>query len=134
MPSVLVDSNVILDIFTNDPVWESWSSQALRTAADNNRLVINPIVYAEISVRFSRIEDVDAALPAIFEREPIRYEAAFLAAKAYSAYRRHSGSKTAALPDFFIGAHAAVMGYELLTRDVGRYRAYFPGLKLVAPA
>ena len=134
MPTVLVDSNVILDIFTADPAWSEWSSRALRDAADNNRVVINPIVYSEISVRFSRIEDIDAALPSVLEREPIPYEAAFLAGKVFSTYRRRSGNKTAPLPDFFIGAHAAVSGYTLLTRDTARYRTYFPALKIIAPA
>jgi predicted nucleic acid-binding protein len=133
MPTVLVDSNVILDIFTADPAWSEWSSRALRDAADNNRVVINPIVYSEISVRFSRIEDIDAALPSVLEREPIPYEAAFLAGKVFSTYRRRSGNKTTPLPDFFIGAHAAVSGYALLTRDTARYRTYFPSLKLIAP-
>jgi hypothetical protein len=134
MPTVLVDSNVVLDIFTGDLAWSEWSSRALRDAADNNRVVINPIVYSEISVRFSRIEDVDVALPSILEREPIPYEAAFLAGKVYSTYRRRSGNKTTPLPDFFIGAHAAVSGYALLTRDEARYRTYFPSLRLIAPA
>jgi predicted nucleic acid-binding protein len=134
MPTVLVDSNIILDIFTGDPAWSDWSSQALRDAADNNRVAINPIIFAEISVRFSRIEDADAALPSILERESIPYEAAFLAGKVYSTYRRRSGNKTTPLPDFFIGAHAAVSGYELLTRDAARFRTYFPSLKIIAPA
>ena len=133
MPTVLVDSNVILDIFTGDPSWSEWSSRALRDAADDNRVVINPIVFSEISARFSRIEDIDAALPSILEREPIPYEAAFLAGKVYSTYRQRSGNKTTPLPDFFIGAHAAVSGYTLLTRDRGRYRTYFPNLALITP-
>jgi len=131
--AVLVDSNVILDVLTRDKVWETWSSEALSEAADNHRLIINAIVYAEVSVRFSRIEDIDAALPPILEREQIPYQAAFLAGKVYSLYRRQSGQRPAPLPDFFIGAHAAVSGYQLLTRDISRYRTYFPSLPLIAP-
>jgi predicted nucleic acid-binding protein len=134
MPTVLVGSNVFLDIFTGDPAWSDWSSLVLRDAADNNRVAINPVIYSEISVRFSRMEDIDSVLPSILEREPIPYEAASLAGKVYSTHRRRSGNKTTALPNFFIGAHAAVSGYTLLTRDTGRYRTYFPALKLIAPA
>lgn len=133
MTAVLVDSNVILDVLTRDKVWEPWSSEALCEAADNHRLVINAIVYAEVSVRFSRIEDIDTALPPILEREQIPYQAAFLAGKVYSLYRRQCGQRPAPLPDFFIGAHAAVSGYQLLTRDISRYRTYFPSLPLIAP-
>jgi predicted nucleic acid-binding protein len=134
MSTVLVDSNVLLDIFTEDPRWLSWSSTALEHAADDARLVINPIIYGEVSARFERIEDLDEALPpAIFEREPIPYEAAFLAGKAFLAYRRRSGNKASPLPDFYIGAHAAIRGYRVLTRDVTRYRSYFPKLTLIAP-
>ena len=96
--------------------------------------MINPIIYAEVSVGFDTIEEVDEALPpTIFDREPIPYDAAFLAAKAYAAYRRQTGTKTSPLPDFYIGAHAAVSGYRVLTRDVARYRTYFPKLTLIAP-
>jgi predicted nucleic acid-binding protein len=134
MSAVLVDSNVLFDILTDDERWRPWSSRALEQAADEGRLVINPIVYAELSVGFDTIEEADNALPpTIFDREPIPYDAAFLAAKAYAAYRRRSGTKTSPLPDFYIGAHAAVSGYRVLTRDVARYRAYFPKLTLIAP-
>jgi predicted nucleic acid-binding protein len=135
MTSILVDSNVLLDVMSEDARWFSWSANSLERAADSFRLVINPIIYAEISVRFSRIEDLDNALPkAIFEREAIPYEAAFLAGKCFVAYRRRGGSKPSPLPDFFIGAHAAVAGYRLMTRDTSRYRTYFPKLNLIAPA
>ena len=134
MTAVLVDSNVLLDIMTEDARWFSWSAETLADAADRFRLVINPIIFAEVSIRYSRIEDLDTALPkTILDREPIPYEAAFLAGKAFLAYRRRGGSKRSALPDFFIGAHAAIAGYDLITRDARRYRTYFPKLALIAP-
>jgi predicted nucleic acid-binding protein len=134
MTAVRVDSNVLLDVMTEDASWLSWSVSAIERAADTSRLVINPVIYAEASVRFTKIEELDAALPSdLFEREPIPYEAAFLAGKAYLAYRRRGGTRRSPLPDFFIGAHAAVTSYRLLTRDPARYRAYFPKLSLIAP-
>jgi predicted nucleic acid-binding protein len=133
--AVLVDSNVLLDIMTEDPQWFSWSAGALARAAETMRLVINPIIYAEVSIRYSRIEDLNDALPPTFvEREPLPYEAAFLAGKAFLIYRKHSGVKRSPLPDFFIGAHASIARYRLLTRDAGRYRTYFPKLPLIAPS
>jgi len=132
--AVLVDSNVILDLMTEDERWAEWSAQALEAAAERSRIVINPIVYAEISVRFSRIEDLEAALPKdMIDREALPYEAAFLAAKVFQRYRKKGGKRTSTLPDFLIGAHAAVAGYALLTRDTRRYRTYFPKLTLIAP-
>lgn len=132
--SVFVDSSVILDIFTEDSAWSDWSSHALATAAESSPLVINPVVYSEVSVRFSRIEELDIALPADrFVREPIPYEAAFLAGKASVIYRRRGGSRSSPLPDFFIGAHAAIAGHQLLTRDPDRFSSYFPKLDLIAP-
>ena len=134
MVPVLVDSNVLLDVMTQDARWFSWSAKALESAAETSRLVINPVVYAEVSIRYSRIEDLEAALPAtMFDREPIPWESAFLAGKVFLAYRRRKGTRASPLPDFFIGAHAAVAGYRLLTRDSARYRTYFPRLLLVAP-
>jgi len=134
MTAVLLDSNVLLDLMTEDPRWFSWSASAVASAADSSRLVINAVIYAEVSVRYSLIEDLEAALPkALIEREALPYEAAFLAAKAFLAYRRRGGAKRSPLPDFFIGAHAAVAGYRLLTRDAVRYRTYFPGLLLISP-
>ena len=131
----LVDSNILLDLMTEDARWFQWSSDTLRRAADATRIIINPVIYAEVSVRYRRIEDLDAALPRIMiEREAIPFEAAFLAGKAYLSYRRRGGARLSPLPDFFIGAHAAVAGYGLLTRDARRYRMYFPRLTLVAPA
>jgi predicted nucleic acid-binding protein len=134
MTAVLIDSNVLLDLMTEDPRWFSWSAKALTNAAETLRLVINPIIYAEVSIRYSRIEDLNAALPkAMIDREPIPYEAAFLAGKAFRVYRRRGGTKRSTLPDFFVGAHASVAGYSLLTRDATRYRTYFPKLPLIAP-
>jgi len=132
--SALVDSNVILDIFTRDPEWFEWSSSVLVSAASRSGLVINPVIYAEVSVRFSRIEDLDAALPLDqFAREPIPYPAAFLVGKAFVLYRRRGGARSSPLPDFFIGAHAAVTGHQLITRDATRLRSYFPNLDLISP-
>jgi predicted nucleic acid-binding protein len=134
MTAILVDSNVLLDVMTEDARWFSWSAGAIERAADSFRLVVNPIIYAEVSVRYSRIEELDAALPrSMFDREAIPYEAAFLAGKCFLAYRQRGGTRQSPLPDFFIGAHAAVAGYQLMTRDAARYRTYFPKLSLVAP-
>jgi predicted nucleic acid-binding protein len=134
MIAVLVDSNVLLDILNEDATWFAWSSAALEGAGDGARLVINPIIYGEVSVRYSSVEALDEALPRMtFDREPIPYQAAFLAGKAYLAYRRAGGMKPSLLPDFLIGAHAAIAGYQLLTRDTARYSTYFPRLRLIAP-
>ena len=135
MTAVLLDANVLLDVMTEDARWLAWSAEAIERAADRYRLVINPVIYAEVSMRYSRIEELDAALPkTMFDREAIPYEAAFLAGKSFLAYRRRGGTKQSTLPDFFIGAHAAVAGYLLMTRDAARYRTYFPKLPLIAPA
>jgi predicted nucleic acid-binding protein len=123
MTAVLIDANVLLDVMSEDARWFAWSAGAVAHAADRSRLVINPVIYAEVSVRYSRIEEFDAALP----------RAAFLAGKSFLAYRRRGGSKRSPLPDFFIGAHAAVAGYRLMTRDAARYRTFFPRLVLIAP-
>lgn len=134
MSTFLIDSNVLLDIVSGDPDWAAWSESVLQDAADRGRLVINPIVYAEVSVRFSSIEELEDALPdQFFDREPIPYAAAFLAAKCFVEYRRRGGRKQSPLPDFFIGAHAALASYTLITRDVSRYRTYFPSLRLISP-
>jgi len=133
--TVLVDSNVILDIFTEDPKWFDWSARKLSEWAEKDHLVINPIIYAEVSIRFEKIEDLEDALPhGIFIREELPWEAAFLAGKCFLAYKKRKGTKTSPLPDFYIGAHAAIRNYALLTRDARRYRAYFPKLKLIAPS
>ena len=134
MAAVLIDSNVLLDLITEDRQWFAWSYTTITDAAEHSRLIINPIVYAEISVRYSSIEDLNAAIPTtMVDREPIPYEAAYLAGKAFSIYRKRGGKKRSTLPDFFIGAHASVAGYTLLTRDATRYRTYFPRLALIAP-
>jgi hypothetical protein len=131
----MVDSNVLLDVLTEDRQWFAWSSGMLERVAEDHILVINPIVYAEVSVRYDRIEDLEAALPvSILERRPIPWEAAFLAGKCFVRYRRQGGERRSVLPDFFIGAHAAVEGMALLTRDQGRYKSYFPALKVLSPA
>ena len=134
MEAVLVDSNVLLDVATNDPVWGDWSAEALERTADEAILVINPLVYAEVSIGFDAIEDLEAALPIeLYRREELPYEAGFLAGKCFLRYRRAGGLKRSPLPDFYIGAHAAVAGYRLLTRDATRYQTYFPNLALIAP-
>jgi hypothetical protein len=132
--TVLVDSNILLDVLTEDAEWSERSSAALAEAGDRSRLVINPIIFAAVSIGFSRIEDLDDVLPhTVFDREPLPHEAAFLAGKAYLAYRRRGGERRSSLTDFLIGAHAAVSDYELITRDAARYRTYFPRLRLIAP-
>lgn len=132
--AIFVDSNVLLDVLTEPGEWAEWSAAALAAAANRAPLVINAIVYAEISVRFPTIEALEAALPRnLLHREPISENAAFLAGKAFLAYRRRGGTRTAPLPDFLIGAHAATAGHTLLTRDSARYRTYFPRLPLIAP-
>ena len=132
--TVLVDSNVLLDILTEDPRWFSWSAEALARSADEAALAINPIIYAEVSIRFSRIEDLEEALaPHLFERHPLPWETGFLAGKCFLRYRRQGGRKRSTLPDFYVGAHAAIAGMDLLTRDATRYRTYFPTLRLIAP-
>lgn len=134
MSATLVDSNILLDVLTEDPKWFSWSSAALEKRAEESVLVIDPIIYAEVSIRFERIEDLEEALPAsMFRRDSLPWEAAFLAGKCFASYRRHGGVKQSPLPDFYIGAHAAVAGMTLMTRDRGRYSTYFPSLEVVAP-
>jgi len=131
--SILVDSNVILDLFTKDPNWLEWSLEALLNGAEEEELVINPIIYAEISTDFSDIRALEQVIPQYFRREQLPWEAAFLAGKCFVEYRRRGGHKRSPLPDFFIGAHAAVRGMKLLTRDPVRYRKYFPKLEMIAP-
>jgi hypothetical protein len=134
MTAVLVDSNVLLDVLTEDERWFEWSSEALARCADASVLAIDPIIYAEVSIRFRRIEDLEAALlERRFERLSLPFEAAFLAGKVFLRYRRRGGARGAPLPDFYIGAHAAVSGLALLTRDARRYRSNFPRLELFAP-
>ena len=133
-PYALVDANVILDIRTEDAVWFEWSSEALIETAARMKLAINPIIFAEISIDAERIEELDDALPQQhYERLALPYEAGFLAGKAFLRYRRAGGERRSPLPDFYIGAHAAVSGLTLLTRDAGRYRTYFPTVELICP-
>ncbi len=135
MKATLVDSNVLLDIATGDPTWLSWSSQALETAGNDSPLVINALIYAEISIGYQKVEDLEQAVPSTtFRRDPLPYEAAFLAGKAFLQYRRRGGARGSPLPDFYIGAHAAVADFRILTRDARRYRTYFPRVELIAPS
>jgi len=130
----LVDTCVLLDALTDDATWAEWSEDAMGAASDAGSLVVNPIIYAELAAGFEAIEDLDEALPSdVFRREPLPYHAAFLASRAYRAYRRNNGTKRSPLPDFYIGAHAAVHGYRLLTRDTARYQTYFPTLRIIGP-
>lgn len=131
---VVVDSNVLLDVLEEDPVWYDWSAKQLQKAADTSILIINTVIYAEISIGFRQIEELEEVLrDNVFYRRPIPWEAAFLAGKCYMRYRRLGGTRRSPLPDFFIGAHAAVEKLTLLTRDATRYRTYFPSLDLIAP-
>ena len=131
----LIDSNVLIDALTEDPIWFDWSSHALASCANLGILAINPIIYAEVSVSFDRIEDLESVLTGdYFKRLPLPWEAAFLAAKCFVEYKKRSGAKMSPLPDFYIGAHAAVQGLRLLTRDARRYRTYFPKLDLITPS
>ena len=131
---VMVDSCVFLDVFTEDPRWFGWSSSALARAADEGVIVLNPVIYGEISIRFDRIETLESLLPSdVFEYRTIPREAAFLGGKCFLKYRRRGGNRLQPLPDFFIGAHAAVERLPLITRDAKRFREYFPGLELVCP-
>lgn len=135
MIPILVDSNILLDIATDDPTWGDWSSSTLARLADESILVINPIIYAETSIGFASIEALEEALPTdLYRRDELPYEAAFLAGKVFLDYRRRGGTRRSPLPDFYIGAHAAVSDYRLLTRDATRYRTYFPKLELIAPS
>jgi predicted nucleic acid-binding protein len=130
----LIDTNVLLDLATDDPVWGDWSVRHLDAAAVKGPLVINDVVYAELSVGFERIEELDDLLDeAGVTLEEIPREALFLAGKAFRRYRAAGGARMGVLPDFFIGAHAAVLGLPLLTRDAKRYRTYFPSVAMVTP-
>lgn len=132
--TVLVDSNILLDVMTEDPEWCEWSSERLARCAEGSTLAINPLIYAEVSIRFDRIEDLDDALQeGEFRRLPLPWEAAFLAGKSFLRYRRGRGARRSPMPDFYVGAHAAVSGLTLLTRDANRYRTYFPGIEIIAP-
>jgi predicted nucleic acid-binding protein len=134
MRQVLIDSNAVLDVAYGDLRWGPWARATIAEATSQSVLVINPIIYAEVSIGYSSVEDLEEVVPAdVFRREPLPYEAAFLAGKCFLAYRRRGGVRTSPVPDFYIGAHAAVRGYRLLTRDAARYRTYFPTVELIAP-
>lgn len=131
---ILVDTNVLLDIATNDPVWANWSMENLDAAASLGPVVVNAVIYSEFSVGYDRIEEVERLLKDVdIGWADVPREALFLAGKAFQQYRRQGGSRTGVLPDFFIGAHAAVSGMTLLTRDPARYRSYFPKVGLISP-
>jgi len=131
---VLVDSNILLDIATKDSKWAAWSGQALAECAEHAALVINPIIYAEVSIGFQTIEALNAALPIrIYGRLQLPWEAGFLAGKCFLDYRKRGGQRSTPLPDFYIGAHAAIEQLALLTRDEARYRTYFPKVEVLAP-
>lgn len=134
MTATLIDSNVLIDVLTDDAEWFDWSAAMLSEAAERGPAVINPIVYAEVAAGFERIEELDDALPLSFcRRIPLPWEAAFLAGQCFVEYRRRGGIRRSPMPDFYIGAHAAVADLTLLTRDPKRYQAYFPRLRMIAP-
>lgn len=134
MKGVLVDSNIILDVFLNDPEWADWSETALEKYSQQATLYINSIIYSEISIGFGLIEDLEVAIAkAGFQVLDIPKEALFLAGKVYLQYKKNKGVKRTPLPDFYIGAQAAVLQLDLMTRDVSRYRTYFPNIKLIHP-
>ena len=133
-PATLIDSCVLLDVITGDRQWADWSAAEIAAAMDTGRAVINPLIYAEVSVGYQTIEELEELLPAgDYEREPLPYLAGFAAGKAFVRYRRGGGDKRSPMPDFYIGAHAAIAGYRLLTRDVRRYPTYFPTIEIIAP-
>jgi predicted nucleic acid-binding protein len=130
----LIDTNVLLDVATGDPVWAEWSSGALAHSIRTGPVYINPLIYAEASVGFASLDEIDERMPAhILRRAPLPYTAGFLAAKAHQAYRRRGGARIATLPDFYIGAHAVVENLTLVTRDTRRYRTAFPTLRMFSP-
>jgi predicted nucleic acid-binding protein len=131
---ILLDSCVLLDLFTNDPHWGDWSESILEHYSQTNSLYINSIVYTEVSIGFTAIEELESTLSSLsIKALEIPREALFLAGKIFLKYRKNKGSKRSPLPDFFIGAHALVSGFELITRDLGKYSTYFPKLKLIHP-
>jgi predicted nucleic acid-binding protein len=131
---ILVDTNVLLDVLEEDPHWGAWSQDRLDAAGATDTLAINPIIYSELSMAFARIEELEAVIEdAALAVEAIPREALFLAGKAFLRYRRSRGTKSSVLPDFYIGAHAAVMQWPILTRDVSRYQTYYPTVPLITP-
>jgi predicted nucleic acid-binding protein len=134
LSATLVDSNVLIDVATDDPSWTAWSTDALARQLEAGPLVINPIIFAEISVNYLDLETLDSAFPRdIYRREDLPWDAAFLAGKCFVKYRRRGGTRRTPLPDFYIGAHAVIRGYHLLTRDRTRYADHFPKLRIISP-
>ena len=134
MNGVFVDSCILLDLFTDDPKWADWSESVLGKYSQSNTLFINSIVYTEVSIGFNRIEEVEEAIEQVGVKAlEIPREALFLAGKVFLDYRRNKGTKSSPLPDFFIGAHAAVSSFDLITRDSARYKTYFPSITLICP-
>ena len=134
MNSTLVDSNVLIDLIDDESEWRAWSDAMLHMCRDRGPVVINPIIFAEVSSGFTSAELVDAIFPVtMLHRESLPWAAAFLAGQAFRVYRRRGGQRRSPLPDFYIGAHAAVAGHTLLTRDARRYRHYFPKLRIISP-
>ncbi|MEU6859765.1 type II toxin-antitoxin system VapC family toxin [Glycomyces sp. NPDC046736] len=130
----MVDSNIWLDLFGDDQKWADWSEEALARSFEEGLICINPIIYAEVSVRFDAVEPLEALMPdRMVTRQDLPYEAAFLAGKAFAMYRKRGGTKRSPIPDFYIGAHAMVAGHRLLTRDTARYKTYFPRLEVIGP-
>ena len=130
----LVDSCILIDVLADDPRWADWSLEQLERAGQQAPLVINPLILAEVSPRFERVADLEAALAGLpLVRQPLPWDAAFLAGQAFKVYRLGRGAKTSPMPDFYIGAHALVENLQLLTRDAPRYRSYFPRLRIIAP-
>jgi predicted nucleic acid-binding protein len=130
----MIDSNVILDVVLRDPIWFEWSSEKMSQLSEDQNFIINSIIYSEVSVGYQRIEEVEELFTSsYFLREAIPWEACFLAGKCFLQYRKSGGTRTSPLPDFFIGSHASIRNYPLLTRDAARYRTYFPKLQLITP-
>lgn len=134
MKETLIDSSVLIDVLTCDDKWLEWSASALEAVMNESIVVINPIIYAEAATGYRKSEDLNARLPAdLYRRDPLPFEAAFLAARAFVKYRRQGGSRISPMPDFYIGAHAEVAGFRVLTRDPRRFRRYFPSVELISP-
>ena len=131
---ILVDSNVLIDVLTNDPVWQEWSSEQLTRLGNTRQLAINPLIFAEIAIAYPDEAQLDAALPVTLVRLLLPYTAAFMAGRAFLEYRRRGGTRRSPLPDFYIGAHAAAEGHTIVTRDAARYRTYFPDVAMIAPS
>ena len=134
MKDTIIDSSVLIDVLTRDESWFERSSEAVVSAMNDSAIVINPIIYAEVSLSFKKIGDLDKVLPVdLYRRDELPYEAAFLAGRAFVKYRRQGGSRTTPMPDFYIAAHAEVSNFRVLTRDPRRFRRYFPSVELIAP-